>query len=73
MFEFYTVKAWDFDTKNLLDIRRELNEREKKNYVLGSKHINIEDYLEQCILAARRYILNEPDELLPRARRTMKM
>lgn len=40
---------------------------------MESENINIEDYLEQCILSARRYILNEPDELLLRARRTMKM
>lgn len=73
MFEFYTTKAWDFDTTNLMDIRKKLNKREKDTYILESEDIDIENYLEQSILAARRYILKETDDMLPRAKRILKM
>lgn len=73
MFKFYTTKAWNFDTKNLLSLRSTLNEAEKKIYILESDNIDIEHYLEQGILAARRHILKETDDMLPRAKRTMKM
>lgn len=67
------MKAWDFDTTNLLTIRKTLNDKENEIYVLNADNIDIEKYLEHCMIATRRNILKEPDEWLPRARRTMKM
>lgn len=73
MFEFYTNKAWDFDTTNLLNIRKHLNKKEKGIYILQSDNIDIESYMTHSILAARRNILKETDDMLPRAKRTIKM
>lgn len=73
MFEFYTVKAWDFDTSNVLTLREKLNEKEKGTYLLQSDEIDLEGYLEQSVLAARRNILKETDDMLPRAKRILKM
>lgn len=73
MIEYYTTKAWDFDTSNLLLIRKELNAREKETYILHSDNIDLDDYLEKAALFARRYILKETDDMLPAAKRNMKM
>lgn len=73
MIEYYTTKAWDFDTSNLLLVRNKLNALEKETYILQSDNIDLDDYLEKAMLFARRYILKETDDRLPAARRNMKM
>lgn len=35
--------------------------------------IDMMEYFEDCIHAARLYLLNEPDDTIPAARRHMKM
>lgn len=73
MIEYYTTKAWDFDTTNLTLVRKKLSDKEKQTYILYSENIDLDDYLEKAALFARRYILKEPDDMLPAARRNMKM
>ncbi|XP_056632464.1 putative fatty acyl-CoA reductase CG5065 [Diorhabda sublineata] len=73
MFEFYTTRAWDFETENTLKIRELLNERELGNYVLKAGSINIRDYLIKCMLSCRRHILKETDDMIPAAKRNMKI
>ncbi|KAJ8954243.1 hypothetical protein NQ318_005839 [Aromia moschata] len=73
MFEYYTVKEWNFSTKNIEAIRSKLNERENEIYVVQSDVIDVEKYLTDCILVVRRSILKETDDMLPAARRNMKI
>ncbi|KAJ8916682.1 hypothetical protein NQ315_000327, partial [Exocentrus adspersus] len=73
MFEYYTDKAWNFETKNIETIRRKLNAREKKIYEVERDVIDVKDYLAKCILSVRRNILKETDDMLPAARRNMKI
>ncbi|KAJ8972158.1 hypothetical protein NQ314_000384, partial [Rhamnusium bicolor] len=72
MFEYYTVKSWNFNTENIETLRKKLNSREKKNYMLESEGIDIEEYMTDCILYIRRNILKETDDMLPAAHRNMK-
>lgn len=73
MIEYYTTKPWDFDTSNLTLVRRKLNDKEKHIYVLHADKIDLVDYLEKAALFARRHILKETDDMLPAAKRNMKM
>lgn len=73
MFEFYTTKAWDFETKNLLSVRNLLNEKELKNFFIKPGSIDIRDYLVKCMLSCRRHILKETDDMIPAAKRNMKI
>lgn len=73
MIEYYTTKAWNFDTSNLLLIRAKLNAKERDTYVLQSDNIDLDDYMEKAGWYARRHILNETDDMLPAAKRNMKM
>lgn len=73
MFEFYTTKPWDFETTNVELIRDKLTEAERKTYVLKPDKINVKEYLFDCMMACRRNYLKETDDMLPAARRNMKM
>ncbi|VEN49492.1 unnamed protein product [Callosobruchus maculatus] len=73
MFEFYTTKAWDFDTKNVEYVRSKLNSKEKQLYQLEADNFDVKDYLANGILYCRRHILKETDDMLPAARRNMKI
>lgn len=73
VFEYYANNQWDFENDNINIIRNKFNEREKINYQLHGDDLDLDDYFEACIRAARIYILNEPPETLPAARRHMRV
>lgn len=50
-----------------------MNERERKVYKIDGDDLDIEKYLVDSIHAARLYILNEPPETIPAARRHVKV
>lgn len=71
--EYYANNQWDFDNKQGNIIRAKLNKIEKTNYKCDAEGVDIFKYFENCILGARRYLLKQPDDLLPSARRMMKL
>lgn len=73
VFEYYANNQWDFDNSNLLEVRNKLNPVEYEKYQLHGEDMDIDAYFETCIRAARIYILNEPPETLPAARRHLRM
>lgn len=54
-------------------LRTKINAVEKEKYKIDAEGVHIKDYFEDCIRAARLYILKETDDTLPAARRHMKM
>lgn len=73
VFEYYANNQWDFENKNIYEIRDKLNPIEYKKYQIHGEDMDIDEYFEACIRAARVYILNEPPETLPAARRHLKV
>ncbi|XP_046616963.1 putative fatty acyl-CoA reductase CG5065 [Neodiprion virginianus] len=73
VFEYYANNQWDFDNANIREVRETLNPKEQKLYVLNGDDMDIDAYFEDCIRAARIYILKEYPETLPAARRHMKV
>ncbi|CAG9767737.1 unnamed protein product [Ceutorhynchus assimilis] len=73
MFEYYTTKAWKIDMKYFMSLRRRMNEIEKKNYQVEAENVNIANYLKDCLMYARRHIFNETDDMIPAAKRNMKI
>lgn len=73
VFEYYANKQWDFKNKNAIELRKRLNEKEKTIFKIDCIGVDINAYIVHCIHAARLYILNEPPETLPAARRHMKV
>nr|CAD7600247.1 unnamed protein product [Timema genevievae] len=73
VFEYYANNQWDFKNDHVLVLRKLMNPREKKAFKIDGEGLNIDSYFEDCISAARIYILNEPLDTLPAARRHMRM
>ncbi|XP_058832003.1 putative fatty acyl-CoA reductase CG5065 [Topomyia yanbarensis] len=73
VFEYYANNQWDFDNANINYLRTQINEEEKVKFKIDAGGVIIEEYFENCIWGARRFILNETDDTLPAARRHMKV
>nr|CAD7449193.1 unnamed protein product [Timema bartmani] len=73
VFEYYANNQWDFKNDHVHVLRKLMNPREKKAFKIDGEGLNIDSYFEDCISAARIYILNEPLDTLPAARRHMRM
>lgn len=73
VFEYYANNQWDFDNSNIRAIREKFNSKERNCYQLDGNNMDLDAYFEACIRAARIYILNEPPETLPAARRHMRV
>lgn len=73
VFEYYANNQWDFENKHADDIRAKLNSTEYKNYQIHGTDMDIDAYFEDCIRAARIYVLKESPETLPAARRHLRV
>ncbi|TGZ57659.1 Fatty acyl-CoA reductase [Temnothorax longispinosus] len=73
VFEYYANNQWDFENTYVEDIRAKLNSTEYKNYQVHGEDLDIDAYFEDCIRAARIYILKELPETLPAARRHLRV
>ncbi|KAF7274014.1 hypothetical protein GWI33_013304 [Rhynchophorus ferrugineus] len=73
VFEYYANNQWDFDNEESLLAREMMNPLEREKYKIDGEGIDYYEYFTDCTRAARLYILNEPDDTLPAARRHMKV
>lgn len=73
VFEYYANNQWDFENSNIAEVREKFNKKEKNKYQLHGDDMDLDKYFESCIRAARIFILNEPPETLPGARRHMRV
>lgn len=69
---YYTNNKWDFCNDGVIYLRSILNPSEKKNYCIHSEGFEINRYFEDCSLSARRYLMKDSDDTLPRDRKIMK-
>lgn len=73
VFEYYTNNQWDFKSDVAQTVRHRLNPRELRDYKVDTVGLDIMKYFEDCVRAARIYILKESDDTLPAARRHMRV
>ncbi|CAK1589999.1 unnamed protein product [Parnassius mnemosyne] len=73
VFEYYTNNQWDFQSDACQRLRVHLNAREKEDYKIDAIGVDIPNYFEDCVRAARVYILKETDDTIPAAKRHMKI
>ncbi|CAG9854647.1 unnamed protein product [Phyllotreta striolata] len=73
VFEYYANNQWDFINDQSLKARSYLNPREREIYKVDGFGIDYVDYFKNCVHCTRLYILNEPDDTIPAARRHMKL
>ncbi|CAB3257576.1 unnamed protein product [Arctia plantaginis] len=73
VFEYYTNNQWDFKSDFAQTVRTKLNAKERREYKVDAVGLDISKYFEDCIRAARVFILKEYDDTLPAARRHMRV
>uniref|UniRef100_A0A1Q3FZW2 Fatty acyl-CoA reductase n=1 Tax=Culex tarsalis TaxID=7177 RepID=A0A1Q3FZW2_CULTA len=71
--EYYANNQWDFDNAAVLYLRTKVNAEEKVKFKIDAGGVVINEYFENCIWGARRFILKETDDTLPAAKRHMKV
>ncbi|XP_055917573.1 fatty acyl-CoA reductase 1-like isoform X2 [Eupeodes corollae] len=71
--EYYANRVWHFDNTEAIEMRKLMNTTERLKYVIERIDLDLVEYFTACTLCARRYILNEPDETIPAAKRHMKV
>ena len=74
--DYYTNNEWLFENTNALQIWAKLNDSEKMAYRIDLSEFDVTkvvEFFENGVLGARRYLLNQPDESLPSARRVFIM
>lgn len=70
--DYFATHQWNFDDKAIKNINKKLNDIERKKYKIDAEGIDGETYFGNCILGARRYVVNQSDDRLPQARIMMK-
>ncbi|XP_055606767.1 putative fatty acyl-CoA reductase CG5065 [Uranotaenia lowii] len=71
--EYYANNQWDFDNTTVMHLREKINDVEKVKFKIDADGVVIEKYFEDCIMGARKFILNETDDTIPAARRHMRI
>ncbi|XP_039481262.1 putative fatty acyl-CoA reductase CG5065 isoform X1 [Drosophila santomea] len=72
--QFFTLNAWIFRSENYSSLWNKLNEEDKAIFNMNMNTENTEEeYMVECAKGARKFILKEKEEDLPRARVHMKI
>ena len=74
--EFFTMRNWVFLSQKFKDLNKHLSPEEYKMFFIDSDSIpaDFEDeYLRNCLLGGRQYVMKEPMSSIPKARIQMKM
>lgn len=67
--EYFILNNWHFKNHNFIALGREIRHEDIKDFNYRDFiEFDIMLYFRNCILGARRYLLHEKDEDLPRAR-----
>ncbi|XP_055629587.1 putative fatty acyl-CoA reductase CG5065 [Toxorhynchites rutilus septentrionalis] len=66
--EYFILHNWDFKNSNFIRLASEIKPEDNKDfYYRDFIEFDITLYFRNCILGARRYLLNEKDENIPKA------
>ncbi|KAK9738277.1 Male sterility protein [Popillia japonica] len=73
VFEYYANNQWDFNNDIAMSARSLMNPKERQKYKVDGDGIDYLDYFTICTHGCRLYILNEPDDTIPAAKRHMRI
>ncbi|CAH2211076.1 jg12316, partial [Pararge aegeria aegeria] len=66
---YYLTQQWTFSNKNYLSLRSKIKAEDFKHFYYVMENVDIlNDYIKNCVIGARRYLLKEEDDTLPKAR-----
>ncbi|XP_066995732.2 putative fatty acyl-CoA reductase CG5065 isoform X2 [Anabrus simplex] len=71
--QYFTMRPWYFDTTEAQRVGTRMTSKELEKFYIANVEYNVNDYMRDCILGARQYVVKEPLSSIPRARITLKM
>lgn len=66
------MQRFVFDSTRFQTLRGFMSEADKSNFNVSTDNIDWDFYIKDVVLGARRYLLKQPDETLPKSRRNLK-
>lgn len=73
LLQYFTMKQWTFKINRFLTVFDELPEEEREIFYTINAKYTLEEYMKDCILGARVFLMKEPLSDLPKARRQLIM
>ncbi|XP_058823561.1 putative fatty acyl-CoA reductase CG5065 [Topomyia yanbarensis] len=70
--QYYTTKVWVFKNDNMLAMYSRLSEQDREKFYFDMSHVHWPTYFLNYILGVRQFVLKEPPETLPKARRLLR-
>jgi alcohol-forming fatty acyl-CoA reductase len=74
--QFFTMRSWVFYSQKFKDLSKSLSKEEYEMFFVDTDAVPASaerDYLRNCLLGARQYIMKEPLSTIPAARIHLKM
>lgn len=74
--QFFTMRNWTFKSEKFKAINMKLSQEEYQMFFIDTEMIPDsyeEEFIRNCLLGGRMYILKEPISNIPKARIQMKM
>lgn len=74
--QFFTMRNWVFLSQKFKDLNKHLSPEEYEMFLVDTEAIPKEfevQFLKNCLLGGRQYVLKEPLSTIPKARVQMKM
>lgn len=66
----FMTTSWTFENDEFLKLHGRIPTDDVKTFRYDNfVTADVREYLQNCVIGARRYLLNEPDENIPKARR----
>ena len=70
---YFARREWNFVKTNVLKLREELSEEDRKVFKLTNSELDLEEYIVNMNKVSRWYIMKDDLANLPTARRRFKM
>jgi len=70
---YFALREWDFDTTNVENLFKSLNENDQKEFPFDMHTIDWEKFMGIKYLGMRRYIVKEDDKTIPYSLKKMNM
>ncbi|KAI4499647.1 hypothetical protein M0802_005217 [Mischocyttarus mexicanus] len=69
---YFSLKEWQFTNKRWIEVMKDLTAEDRKLFYCDMKDVDWDIYFRNYLLGVRLYVLKDPIETLPLARRDLK-
>lgn len=72
MLQYYTTKQWVFKNDQMYAMYNRLSAKDQETFFLDIAHLDYSTYFLNYVLGIRQYVLKEPPETMPKAKRLLR-